>query len=400
MQIIHPNKDLSTHPLWRQAFRPFFLFGSVFGIVAMAGWLSFLNGHIYFSPFGNPVFWHAHEMIFGFVAAFIVGFLLTAVQNWTGLRAVNGIPLALLFSQWLLARILLATSTGLPNWFIVLIDVSFFVSAAVLMGALVIKANNKRNLFFVPVLLLLGGVNLLSHIGVMINSPEYTQQGLYSAVLLITLLMIVIGGRVIPMFTANGTSTQKILPQPLLEGACIAFAVLFVFIFILGLHKTFNPTLLGGLFAIASVCHAMRVLRWRVWVTFTAPLVWPLHLAYCFIPLGFGLFSLHYFGFNFSITACIHALTAGAMSTLILAMIARVSLGHTGRKLHIHLSMVFAFALIITAAAGRVLSYFVPALSGNAGYLLAGSTWILAFSLYLINYTSILLSPRADNKLG
>lgn len=400
MQITDLNKELSILPLWRQAFRPFFLFGSLFGIVAIALWLSFLNGYLVFSPYDNPVFWHAHEMIFGFVAAFIVGFLLTAVQNWTGLRAVHGTPLILLFSQWLLARILLATNFGLPLWLIVLVDVSFFITAAFLMATLVIKANNKRNLFFVPVLILLAVLNLMSHVGVLNNNSALMQQGLYAAILQITLLMTVIGGRVIPMFTANGTNTAKVQPLKLIEIPSIAFSALFVVIFMLGLNETFNPLLIGILFAVASLCHLVRVLRWRPWLTLKTPLVWSLHLAYWFIPLGYGLFSLHYLGFDINITACIHALSAGAMSTLILAMIARVSLGHTGRKLSINRLMAFAFAVIVSAGIIRVSSYFMSFLSANTEYLLAGSLWILAFTIYLVNYVQILLTPRADNNPG
>lgn len=399
MQITDMNKEHSIFPLWRQAFRPFFLFGSAFGMIAMALWLSLLNGQLYFSPLASPLFWHSHEMIFGFVSAFVVGFLLTAVQNWTGLRAVHGVPLILLFSQWSAARLLMATSIG-PHWLIALIDISFYITAATLIAILVLKANNKRNLFFVPVLLLLGGFNLWSHIGAMSNNANIMHQGLYAGVMLVTLLMTVVGGRVLPMFTANGTNTAKVLPLKVLEISCVASAALFVAIFIFNLYQTLPPVLLGILFASASICHSVRALRWRPWVTFRAPLVWSLHLAYWFIPLGYGLFALHYFGFNVNLSSCIHALTAGAMSSLILAMIARVTLGHTGRALNIHVSMLFAFAFIIAAGFGRVLLGFFPHIPLNIGYLIAGVPWILAYLLYLVNYSTVLMKPRADGRPG
>lgn len=398
--IVDLQKESLIFPIWRQAFRPFFLFGSLFGILAMAVWIGFLNGLVSFSPYGNPVYWHMHEMIFGFVSAFIVGFLLTAVQNWTGLRAANGVMLKVLFLLWLSARIIMALDMNINGIAVTLIDTSFYLFAAILMANLVIRANNIRNLFFIPVLVLLAACNVLFHIGVMVGNNDYVYQGLYGAVMQLSLMIVIIAGRVLPMFTANGTQTEKVLPLLWLERSCVIFSGLLILLFLFGLNNLLQPMIMVLLFSVACICNGIRAIRWRPWITFRAPLVWSLHFAYWFIPLGYGLFALHYFGFNVSISASIHALTAGAMSSMILAMIARVSLGHTGRVLHVHITMSVAFGLIILAALLRIFSGFLPQLSFDSGYLIAGICWIIAYGIYLINYSKILTSARPDGRPG
>lgn len=398
--IVDLEKESSIFPIWRQAFRPFFLFGSLFGVLAMAVWIGFLKGIVSFSPYGNPLYWHMHEMIFGFVSAFIVGFLLTAVQNWTGLRAVNSWPLTLLFLLWLSSRIIMALDLSLNLIIIALIDSCFYLCAAILMAKLVIRSNNIRNMFFIAILVLLTACNAVFHIGVINGNIHYVYQGLYGAIMQISLMIVIIAGRVLPMFTANGTNTDKVTPVIWLERTCVIFSILFIMLFLFGLNNRLSPLVMALLFSVASISNAIRAIRWRPWVTLGTPLVWSLHLAYWFIPFGYGLFALHYFGLDVSISVSIHALTAGAMSSMILAMIARVSLGHTGRSLQVHRTMTLAFSLIAVAALIRIISGLWPQLSFNSGYLIAGICWIIAYSIYLINYSKILVLPRPDGRPG
>jgi uncharacterized protein involved in response to NO len=398
--IVDLQKESLIFPIWRQAFRPFFLFGSLFGILAMAVWIGYLNGIVSFRPYGNPIYWHMHEMIFGFVSAFIVGFLLTAVQNWTGLRAVNGFMLMVLFLLWLSARIIMALDMDINGIAVTLIDTSFYLFAAILMANLVIRSNNIRNLFFIPVLVFLAACNGLFHLGVLVGNNDYVNQGLYGAIMQISMMIVIIAGRVLPMFTANGTQTEKVLPLLWLERTCVIFSGLFIVLFLFGLNRQLPTIIMALLFSVASICNGIRAIRWRPWITFRTPLVWSLHLAYWFIPLGYGLFALHYFALDVSLSVSIHALTAGAMSALILAMIARVSLGHTGRALKIHHSMTVAFSFILGAALIRITSGLWPALFSNYGSLIAGGCWIIAYSIYLINYSKILTSARPDGRPG
>lgn len=399
INITDKQQETAIPPIWRQAFRPFFLFGVMFSAVAMSLWLSWLNGWILFSPYGGALFWHAHEMLFGFVGAIVVGFLLTAVQNWTGLRATHGWPLFLLFVSWGTSRILLLLNLENFPWVTLLIDLSFFVFSAVFMANLVIRAGNYRNLFFVPILLVLTFCNLLTHLSVIWQQPDLFKQGMYAAIMTISTMLIVIGGRVIPMFTANGTGTQKCIPLPWLERVCVVSAVLLVLFYLTDVISSDTGSLLAGLFAVASVANAVRLWRWRPWVTFATPLVWSLHFAYAFIPVSFLLLALHYAGYSVSFSSGLHGLTAGAMGSMIIAMIARVSLGHSGRPLKIHVSIKYGFMLIIAAGLIRITAGLFPQhfmLMLNS----AGIFWLLASLLYIVVYLKILITPRADGHPG
>ena len=400
LNITDINKENTIPALWRQAFRPFFLAGALFSLIAITLWVLLLSGHILWSPHGGGHFWHGHEMIFGFVTAIIVGFLLTAVQTWTGIRATNNGPLIFIFALWLLARIVMATSILPSPLLVAIIDVSFLPVCAGLMARLVIKANNRRNLFFVPVLLLLASANGLSHYGLLIHDPELVSWANHSAVLLVTSLITVVGGRVIPMFSANGTGTPRVPPTPKLDKLVLVSTWLLALLFISQLQKWLPGYVMSGLFAISCLLHTWRAAHWRPQVTFGTPLVWSLHLAYWFIPLGFALFSAHFAGFNISFSSALHSLTAGAMGCMILAMLARVSLGHSGRPLVLPRFMAVAFFLLICAALLRVVIAVWPTLSSAKSFLIVGLLWGLAFGIYCVQYASVLLSPRADGRPG
>jgi len=396
----HYSQAGHTTALWQQAFRPFFLAGALFSIVALTLWVAVLMGWWFFTPYGNSVFWHAHEMLFGFVGAIIVGFLLTAVQNWTNQRAVNGWPLIALFSLWLLARVLMAMGWSVYPWLIIIVDISFFLSAAVLMARLVINAKNYRNLFFVPILVLLSIANFLTHLSIIDNEPSYFSWGMHSAIMLVILLIVAIAGRVLPMFTANGTQTQKVNPLPWLEKMVMLSTATIVMIYLVNGSIQLPTYLLSGLFLLAASCHSYRAYRWYCHIIWSVPLVWSLHVAYWFIPLGFGLLALHFAGIAVSFSAAVHVLTTGAMGALILAMIARVSLGHTGRPLILNKVMVYGFLLIVLAAIIRLFTGLYPALIGVNGYLLTVVLWGIAYGLYSISYYRILTRPRIDGREG
>ncbi len=399
INITDKNEETAIPPLWRQAFRPFFLFGALFSLVAMMAWLGWLNGWWQLSPYGGALFWHSHEMLFGFVGAIIVGFLLTAVQNWTGLRATKGGPLILLFLSWGLSRILLLINPEHLTWSIIVLDLSFFVLSALFMANLVVKAGNYRNLFFVPILLLLTYSNLLTHLSVVWKQPDLFQQGIYTAIMTVTMMIIIVGGRVIPMFTANGTGTQKSLPLPWLEKICIGSGFLLVLVYLTNAFTYISDFLITGLFFLAAIANGFRLFRWRPWVTLNTPLVWSLHLAYAFVPISFILLGLHYAGFSIPFSSGLHGLTAGAMGSMILAMIARVSLGHSGRPLQIHFSVKYAFSFLVAAGLLRISAGLLPQFY-DILLVSAAICWSLAFLLYVVVYLKILITPRADGHPG
>ncbi|MCF2948317.1 NnrS family protein [Paraglaciecola aquimarina] len=400
MNITDPRIEQKIPAIWRQAFRPMFLIGSLFAIICMSIWALFLSGNLSFTPYGGMFYWHGHEMMFGFVGAILVGFLLTAVQNWTGLRATHGKPLIALFSLWLTARLLIVSNLLPLLWLTALIDILFLVLAAALMAQLVLKVKQYRNLIFVPILLLLACANGLTHLSVLLADPSFYVWGMYASVAIITLIMTVITGRIVPMFTANGTQTQKVPNLAWLETLVIGSTLLITLIYLANLPAKLPKLLMVSIFIAAALVHGFRAIRWRPQVTINTPLVWSLHLAYWFIPISFVLFAMHYWGLNVALSSALHGLTAGAISSLILAMLARITLGHTGRPLTPHWAIKYSFGLIILAGITRLTAQPLQTSIDLNIYIIAAIFWITAYVIYLIFYWRILTSPRPDGRPG
>lgn len=399
LNINDPKQQQSVLPLWQLAFRPFFLFGALFSSLAILLWVLWLTGVLSFSPYADPVFWHSHEMLFGFVSVFIVGFLLTAVQNWTGVRATHGTPLILLFALWLAGRLVFFWGHNVAGWLVALIDLSFLPLAAVYFYLILQKAKHTRNLFFVPVLLLLTLANLLFHLSVILQQAELKMWGMNVTLMLVGLIMTIVAGRVMPMFTANGTGTAKVDAMPWLESLTIGSTILLVALPVFRVELWLPPWLFAGVFMLASVSHAYRALRWRPWITLKYPLLWSLHMAYWFIPSAFALFAVQQLGEWVSRSMAVHALTAGAMGCMILAMICRVSLGHTGRTLRPAKGVKWILGLVILAALIRVFGVLFD-LNLLWVYVVAGSCWSLAYVGFVLIYGRMLLSARVDGRPG
>lgn len=400
LQITDLQVEQKMWPLLRQAFRPMFLLGASFSAIAMLLWILALAGTISLPVYGNVLVWHAHEMMFGFVAAIVVGFLLTAVQNWTGMRATHGRALGILTTVWLLGRLAFLFGANLPAWLVAGIDLLFLPLSAILLAVPLIKVKQQRNLFFVPVLFLLTFCNALMHYGLVSERFDIQQLGSQNAVWLVALLMAIVGGRVIPMFTANGTMTTKAEPIVWLDRIGLG-SLWLVFILNITLFSAQLPdVVMAAIYAISAVALGVRCLRWRIWITLRVPLLWSLHIAYWFIPLGLALFALRELGFNISNSIALHAITAGAMGNMILAMIARVSLGHSGRPLQPKAIMSLAFLLVAVAALSRVLlTWLVPEFS-MSWFMFSAAAWILAYLIYVVVYLPILITPRPDGRPG
>jgi len=392
INLVDLDIESKIKPIWRLAFRPFFLGGTIFSILAMSVWILTLSGKITFNPYGGAFFWHMHEMLFGFVSAIIVGFLLTAVQTWTGQRSLNSIPLILLFILWIMPRLLLAFAPTINPWLLAATDLSFYLIAATFFARLVLISKNYRNLFIVLILLLLAAANGLTHYSVIASNTSYANWGMQSAILLITMIMTVIGGRVIPMFTANGTKTPKALPNSLLEKIVLGSLWIITLLTITNLNRFLSTELLAVIYCVAGTSSAIRAFLWRPWVAVKTPIVWSLHSAYWFIPIGLLFHALHFSGLEVSTSTANHLLTAGAMGSLILAMITRVSLGHTGRELILNPAIKFAYIAISLAAVTRVTIGMLTPTFLIEGYAIAALLWILAYSIFVACYWGILTS--------
>ena len=387
-------------PLFRMAFRAFFLFGAAFSAVALVVWVLTLNGRVSMDLHGGPVFWHIHEMLFGFSAAIIVGFLLTAVQTWTGVRSVNGWFLFCLFVCWAPARIGFAYDTGLSAIWLAAIDISFMLLAALFLSVPLLRVKQTRNLFFVPVLILFALCNGMMHMGLINQDHELIVKGTRSALLIIALLMVVIGGRVIPMFTANGTKTKRVPNIIMLDRAALACVWLIMLLYLTGAEALLSSALFGLLFVLAGVLHFVRFVRWRIWVAARVMLLWPLHLAYGFICLSFLLLGFDLINGGETSSNSWHLLTVGGIGLLVLAMISRVSLGHTGRPLSPSIWMNHAFVLM---ALGAVIRTFVPVMFPElllVAINLSGVLWTVAYGTFAVVYFSMLTQQRIDKKPG
>lgn len=375
------------------AFRPLFLGGSLFSLCAILIWAGLFSGHLQLEVFGGRLWWHTHEMLFGFVCAIIMGFLLTAVQNWTSQKSISHRPLLALVLLWLSGRLALLFPSLLPSWFISLLDISFLPIAAFFFIRPIIKVKLWRNLIFLPLLAALTLANAAMHYSVYAEDLSIILPASKTAVLLIAMIISIMGGRVIPMFTANGTGTKKVTELNWLEKSALG-SLLLVIVFNSGLITL--PSIVNALLLFtAATFHFIRVIRWRFWVTLSTPLVWSLHLSYSFIPTGLVLFGISHLSDAISTSQAIHTITVGAIGMIILSMISRVSLGHTGRKIQVGKTMTCAFITLFFAALIRIFGQFF-----TDNYILvilsSAALWAVAYFCFVILYIPILIKKRID----
>ena len=378
------------------AFRPFFLLGSLLALLGVGLWVSALSGHpLGDQPVGGWLVWHQHELVFGFTGAIIGGFLLTAVQSWTGRPGLAGFPLALLVLLWLLGRI--SWFQSIPPVLLLVLNLSFLLGVAVVMARMLWAVRQARNYPIVLVLLLLTGVQGMQLYGVASGDYALAQRAVLAAIWLVAAMMGLIGGRVIPFFTQRGLGhEQGVSAWPWLDWALLLGSVLVAVLFALGFALYPHP-LTGLLFGLLAAGHMVRLLRWFSPALLRVPLLWSLHLAYAWMVLAFAGAALWQCGWLTNLSTLVHALTVGGIGGMILAMLARVTLGHTGRALTLPRGFVAALVLINLAAVVRVFGvdlWYLPSL------WLAAVSWSAAFGLYLIVYGPMLLRPRPDGKAG
>lgn len=396
INISNPSKEpVKTGPsitaFFDFAFRPFFLLGALFSVIALVLWSLMLQGNVSLSVFGGSFWWHQHEMLFGFTTAIIVGFLLTAVQNWSGVRGLNGKGLMALVGVWVLGRIVFLFPDVLPHWLISSVDFMFLPLAIIALAYPIIKVKLWRNLLFIPLLSVMAIVNGVMHYAVLFERMDLVLNASSIMVMLVTLLMCIMGGRVFPMFTANGTKTARVDALPWLEKLSI-FSTLFAVILSTNVLPVPNEWI-AVVFFVAAIANAVRAIRWRIWVTLKTPLVWSLHLSYWSIAIGLCMYGMYLFNGFFSHSQAVHTLTIGGMATMILSMISRVSLGHTGRNIVVGKVMASAFVAILGAFLVRVFGlYFFADYTDviNTSILL----WVVGYGSFVAMYLPILTTPR------
>ena len=390
------SSALRGMPLLSYGFRLFFLLAAGWALVAMLTLFAGLALRAW--PAGAPLLgrWHGHEMLFGFVAAAIAGFLLTAVPTWTSSQPVRGPVLAMLGALWLAGRVVMSPWLGMEGTAWTLLDAVFFPAVAVAIGISLVRARNYRNFQFMLLLLLLALADFLFLTGQLGWITALGFDPLRLAANLVMLMIAVVGGRIVPLFTRNALLARgaqcAIAPLPWLERAALAAVAAVV----IGDVVIPDTAAAGWSAAVAALLLAARMSRWHGHRTLSLPIVWILHAGYAWVVVALALKAAWVLTAAPWAANWLHALTAGAFGTMVLGVMTRVALGHTGRPLVVAKPVSAAYVLAIAGAALRVVApaaapaYYVELMSAA---LLA---WAGAFAIFLVVYTPILLAPRAD----
>ena len=377
------------------AFRPFFLLNGLFAIVVISVWLMALHGSRFVPVPVTLPYWHGHEMVVGFGLAAVAGFVLTAVATWTGRPPVQGKWLAVLVFSWLLGRVAMMAAAQLPYWLVAAVDTVFPFLMASLVGREVIGGGNRRNYPIVGLVLVLATLNLMYHLGSMRILPGMDRLALYFLIHMLLLMITVIAGRIIPNFTANWLRARG--HERLPENHSLTNRVAVAATIATGVSASLTPfgPVTGALAMVAALSHAVRLARWRGLATTSEPLLFVLHTAYLWLPVGYALTALAAFGLVFPVTSALHALTMGAIGNMILAVTSRVALAHTGRALHAPRLIVVSYVVLNIAVVARVLSPLMPGL-GVEMIDLSAVGWIVTFAIFAGVYWPVLTGPRVD----
>ncbi|TAN53865.1 MAG: NnrS family protein [Betaproteobacteria bacterium] len=386
MRIEEPSRAAAPRgfALFNLAFRPFYLLAALFAALSIALWVATLHG-LRWNGYLPPVLWHQHEMLFGFALAVITGFLLTAGRVWTGRPTPEGWPLAVLALHWIAARVLVFTG---PAPVAALVDGAFAFVVAALMARAIVGARNARNYFVIVLLCAFGAANVAFHLQ---PGDLPVRAGLW----LVMTLIVVMAGRVVPSFTANALPRAGVVMRPKLDRIALALTLAVFAADLLAL----GAAVVAPLALAAATLHAARQWGWLPLATRGRPILWILHLSHAWIPLGFVFLALE--SLRWVATAVtLHAFGAGAMGGLIIAMITRTALGHTGRPLAAGGAEVAAYVLLHLAAALRVFAGLAPGASYLTLIALSGVLWSAAFLVYFATYLPRLARPRLDGKPG
>jgi uncharacterized protein involved in response to NO len=395
MKITEPEQHSVPSPVWQLAFRAGFLLAGAFATLAMIRWLYWMWSPEKWDFTLFPGWWHAHEMVFGFAMPVVAGFLLTAVATWTGQPGTKGGRLQLLFGLWLVSRLVLWLQ---PNQLLFA-----WLAEMMFMGLLLYELTQRvwavrqwRNMLFSPVILALAVLSSASYWNA--DNPLLSARLHYGAVWMITVLIVIVGGRVIPLFTSNRMGMPISALPSWFEALAIGSVV------VVGLATTIWPWQTAAqpltlLCLAGSAIHTVRLAHWQGWKTRSVPLLWSLHLSYLCIPLAMlGLAMVG--GEPVASKSFIHLLAIGSIGGMILTMMSRVSLGHTGRPLETPGYLTAAFSMVFAAALIRA---FLPLLDISLtlwAWRVSAVLWIIAFSLFLIHYVPVLTQPRVDGKPG
>jgi len=395
IRIEKPGRAAAPPPrgfaLFALGFRPFYLLASVFAALSVLLWIADYAGLVSIGYRRNPV-WHAHEMLYGYTVAVIAGFLFTAVRNWTSRPTPTGGALAALAALWLAGRVLVLTPYPLAA---AIVNAAFPIAVAIGIAIPLVGSGNRRNYFFVALLVLVGLATLGVHLAYAGVIAWPARAGLQVGLDVVLFIMAVMGGRVIPMFTNNGIPGLAARRNPVLEKVALGSVLLLLAADVLQLPRS----LVALVCLAAAAAHAARLFLWQPWRTGGAPLVWILHASYLWIVVHLALRGSALLGVGAEPLAT-HALTIGAIGGLTLGMMTRTARGHTGRPLEADTFEVACYLLVQAAAVVRVFGGWLLPGSYVGTVVLSGLLWAAAFAVYAVRYWPVLSRPRLDGKPG
>lgn len=377
--------------LWSLGFRPFYLLASSFAALSILFWVGEYTGHLPAAYVRSPA-WHGHEMLYGYTLAVVAGFLLTAVRNWTGRPTPAGLPLMALAVLWVAGRVLVLTPFAATS---AAVNAAFPVAVAVGIGIPIVQSRNRRNYFFVALLLLLGIAVLAFHLAQRGVLPWPARASLQVGLDVVLFIIAVMGGRVIPMFTNNGIPGARATRHAVLERLALGGVLVLLAADLLQV----SAAVIAVVALLVAAAHAARLYLWRPWRTLGTPLVWVLHLAYAWIVIHLVLRGLAALGLVSELVA-VHALTVGAIGGMTIGMMTRTARGHTGRPLVADRFEVACYALVALAAAIRVFGGMLLPGAYMATVVASAICWSAGFALYAVRYWPVLTRPRLDGKPG
>lgn len=391
----NPFTALLSHP-----FRPFFLLAGLYGALLAPVWLAVWFGALPLVQGINPLHWHAHEMLFGLVSAAIAGFMLTAMSNWTGTAPLRGWGLAGLVFLWLVGRLAMWQTEVFSPALAALADLSFLLVMSLYVAKVIVGSRNHRNLVMVALLALLLVANLLMHLDFSGLVPGLAPRGERLAINLILLLITVVAGRITPAFTTNwlksqGSTGREVRSWPLLDRAALAAMALIIVVDLVAA----DSLTAAALALVAALLNGVRLAGWGVWHCRREPLLWILHLGYGWLVVALLLKGLSPFVADLPASLWLHAAGIGAMGVMILGVMTRVALGHTGRPLALPPGAVLIYGLITLAVLMRLLSA-LGWVAQRWPLIVSGAAFSTAFVVFMICYWRILVSARVDGKPG
>lgn len=399
----HPS---SSHPstwdtFFSYGFRPFFLGASVYAVVAVLLWLAWIAiqaasaSLTWISISGPPHVWHAHEMVFGFGLAAVAGFLLTAVPSWTGAQPLSGQPLAILFFIWLAGRVAMIASAVVPPSLAAPVDLAFIPALGVHVTHQLFVRPQARNMIFVALLAVFFIANAAYHLAMVGAIRIGETEGIRAGLLTLVIVIVIIGGRIVPAFTHN--HLQRVAPQQpvpvrsaYLDLASLASTVVFAILTVVPVPDQ----LVAGAAFLAAAANGVRLALWRGLATLSAPIVAVLHVGYLWIVVGLALWGIALSTRLVGDIVALHALGTGGIGTMVIAVMSRASLGHTGRPLVAPPAITAAYVLVSIAALLRTLGPSLLPSHYSAVMLMAGIAWVAAFGLFAMIFFPILTQPR------